>query len=168
MDLVDEQNVARLEVGELGGEIAGLGDHRPRGRAEIDAELARHDLRERRLAETRGADEQHVVERLAARLGRLDEHLEVLARRLLAGEVGQHLRAQGRVVLGTLFRRDESARGVGHQAAPSASARNGVGRMVRPMRLAAIAQTKPATAPLATNARNSPVSIGTGGAGRLR
>ena len=30
MDLVDEQHVARLEVGELRGEVAGLGDHRDR------------------------------------------------------------------------------------------------------------------------------------------
>ena len=42
-------------------------------------------------------DEQHVVERLAARLGGLDEHLEVLARRLLAREVAEHLRPQRRV-----------------------------------------------------------------------
>ncbi len=71
MDLVDEQDVARLEIGELRGEIAGLGDHRAGGRAEIDAELARHDLGERRLAEAGRPDEQHVVERLAARLGRI-------------------------------------------------------------------------------------------------
>ena len=67
MNLVDEQNVARLKIGELGGKIAGLGDHRPGCRAEIDAEFARHDLRERRLAEARRPDEQHMVERLAAR-----------------------------------------------------------------------------------------------------
>jgi hypothetical protein len=71
------------------GEIAGLGDHRPGGRAEIDAEFARHDLRQRRLAEAGRADEQHMIERVAARLGRLDEHLEIGARRLLAGEIGE-------------------------------------------------------------------------------
>ena len=96
MDLVDEQNVARFEIGELGGEIAGLGDHRPGGRAEIDAEFARDDLRQRRLAEAGRPDEQHVIERFAARLGRFDEHFEILARRLLAGEIGEHLRAQAR------------------------------------------------------------------------
>ena len=94
MDLVDEQDVALFEIGELGGEVAGLGDHRAGGRAEIDAELARHDLGERRLAEAGRADEQHVVERLAAGLGGLDEHLEVLARRLLPGEIGQRQRPQ--------------------------------------------------------------------------
>ena len=109
MDLVDEQNVARLEIGELGGEIAGLGDDGPGGRAEIDAEFARDDLRQRRLAEAGRPDEQHVIERLAARLGRFDEDLEVLARRLLAGEIGEHLRTQRGVVLGTLLGGDEAA-----------------------------------------------------------
>ena len=82
MDLVDEQHVALLEIGEQRGEIAGLGDDRAGRRAEIDAELARHDLRQRGLAEPGRADEQHVVERLVARARRLDEHLEIGARLL--------------------------------------------------------------------------------------
>ena len=89
VDLVDEQHVARLEIGELRREIAGLGDHRAGGRAEIDAEFARDDLRQRRLAEPRRADEQHMVERVAARLRGVDEDLEIGARRLLAREVGE-------------------------------------------------------------------------------
>ena len=109
MNLVDEQHVARLEIGELRGEVARLGDHRAGGGAEVDAELARDDLRQRRLAQPRRADEQHVVERLAARLGQFDEHLEIGARPLLAGEVGERLRAQRRVVLGALFGGDEAA-----------------------------------------------------------
>ena len=75
MDLVDEQYVARFEVGELRGKVARLGDHRPGGRAEIDSKFARNDLRQRRLAEAGRADEQHMVERLATRFGALDEHL---------------------------------------------------------------------------------------------
>ena len=55
VDFVDEENVAVLEIGEQRREVAGLGDHRAGGGAEIDAELARHDLGERRLAETREA-----------------------------------------------------------------------------------------------------------------
>ena len=67
MDLVDEEDVAVLEIGEERREIAGLDDDRAGGGAEIDAELARDDLRERRLAEARRPDEEHVVERLLAR-----------------------------------------------------------------------------------------------------
>ena len=65
VDLVDEQHVALFEIGEQRREVAGLGDHRPGGGAEIDAQLARHDLRQRRLAEPGRPDEQHMVERLA-------------------------------------------------------------------------------------------------------
>ena len=97
VDLVDEQHVAVFEIGEQRGEVAGLGDDRTGGRAEIDAELARHDLRQRRLAEARRTDEQHMVERLAAALGRLDEDLEVGARRRLADELVERLRPQRHV-----------------------------------------------------------------------
>ena len=81
---------------------------------EIDAKLARDDLRQGRLAKTRGTDEQHVVERLAARFGGLDEDTEILTRRFLAGEIGEELGADRRLVLGTLVGRDEPARSVGH------------------------------------------------------
>ena len=94
VDLVDEQHVAVFEVGQQRGQVAGLGDHRARGGAEADAQLARHDLGQRGLAEARRAGEQHVVERLAARLGRLDEDAQVGARLLLADELGQDLRPE--------------------------------------------------------------------------
>ena len=115
VDLVDEEDVAVLEVGEQRGEIAGLGDDGPGGGAEAHAQLARHDLRQRGLAEARRAREQHVVERVAARLGRLDEHLEVGARLLLADELAQQLRPQRllRVVGLALGPRDEAGL-VGH------------------------------------------------------
>ena len=83
-----------FEIGEQRGEIAGLGDHRAGGGAEVDAEFARDDLRQRGLAEAGRPDEQHVVERFLARARRLDEHLEIGARLLLADEVGEPLRAQ--------------------------------------------------------------------------
>ena len=51
MDLVDEEHVAAFEVGDDRGEIAGALDRGTRGGAEIDAQLARDDMRERGLAE---------------------------------------------------------------------------------------------------------------------
>ena len=66
----------------------------PGGGAKADAEFARHDLRQRGLAEAGGADEQHVVERLVALAGGLDEDREVGARLGLADEFRQQLRAQ--------------------------------------------------------------------------
>ena len=124
MDFVDEQDVARLEIGELGGKIARLGDHRPGGRAEIDAEFARDDLRQRRLAKAGRPDEQHVIQRLAARLGRFDEDFEVFAHRLLAGEIGEDLRAQRDIVLDALFGRDQAG-AAAHVTAPVPSGRAG-------------------------------------------
>ena len=94
MDLVDEQHVAIFEIGEQRREISRLGDDRAGGGAKIDAELARHDLRERRLAETRRPREQNMVERLAPRPRRLDEHFEVRADLGLADELAEHLRPE--------------------------------------------------------------------------
>ncbi len=115
MDLVDEQNVARLEIGQERGEIAGFGNDRSRGGAEIDAEFARHDLRQRGLAEARRADEQHVVERFLARARRLDEHREIGARLFLADEFAQSLRPQRGVdVVVALVGGHQAARGCAH------------------------------------------------------
>ena len=109
MDFVDEQNVAVFQIREQRREIAGLGDHRPGGGAEIDAELARDDLRQRGLAEARGTHEQYVIERFLALLRRLDEDGEIGAGFLLADEFGKPLRAQVRLgdVIVADFRGDQ-------------------------------------------------------------
>ena len=61
---------------------------------ERDVELGGEDLRERRLAQAGRAGEQHVVERLAARGGRLERDRELLLERVLADEVLEAARAQ--------------------------------------------------------------------------
>ena len=94
MDLVDEQDIPGLEVCQDCGEVAGPLDHRPRCGAEADPKLAGDDLRQRGLAEAGRAVQQHVVQRLAAGAGGLDEHREVLARGLLADEFGEGLGAK--------------------------------------------------------------------------
>ena len=109
VDLVDEEDVALLEIGQQRREIAGLGDHRARCRAEIDAEFARDDLRQRRLAEAGRPDEEHVVERLLAPARRLDEDRKIGARLRLADEIGQHLRPQRAIIVVLLdLRRDKA------------------------------------------------------------
>ena len=57
MDLVDEQDVAVLQIGEQSGKIARLGDHRPGGGAKADAHFPGDDLRQRRLAQSRWPEE---------------------------------------------------------------------------------------------------------------
>ena len=88
MDFVDEEHVALFEIGQQRGEIARLCDHRTGSRAEVDAEFARHDLRQRGLAETRRADEQHMIERFLARARGVDKDGQISTRLLLADEFG--------------------------------------------------------------------------------
>jgi hypothetical protein len=57
VDLVDEQHVARLQIGQDRGEVAGAHQQRAGGGAEANPQFARHDLRERGLAEARRAVE---------------------------------------------------------------------------------------------------------------
>jgi len=115
MDLVDEEDVAFFQIGQKGGEITGLGDHRTGGGAEIDTQLAADDLRQRRLAKPRRPDEQHMIERLAPGPRRLDENLQVFARRRLADEIVERLRTQAGVdIILALFRRQQALRG-GHR-----------------------------------------------------
>ena len=80
MDLVDEEDVARLQVRQDRGEVAGARDHRARGRAEVHAEFARDDLGHRGFAEARRARKQHVVERFVAAARGVDEDFQVRAR----------------------------------------------------------------------------------------
>ncbi len=120
MDLVDEQHVALFEIGQQRREIAGLGDHRTGGRPEIDAELLGHDLRQRRLAKPGRADEQHVIQRLAAHLCRFDEDLQVGAGFRLAGELVERLRPErGIGILAALVGGNEAG-GLGHQGSSNA------------------------------------------------
>ena len=113
VDLVDEQHVARFQISDQRGEIAGLGDHRPGGGAKIHPQFARDDLRQRGLAEAGRADEQYMVERLLARARGLDEHAEIGARLFLADEFGKALRAQRDIgVVSAGLGRDQAARGV--------------------------------------------------------
>src|SRR5438445_13750056 len=79
MDLIDEQHVVRLEVGEQGSEVAGTLQHRARRMAQVDTELVGDDMGERRLAESRRAEQQHVIERLFALFRGLDEDRELAA-----------------------------------------------------------------------------------------
>ena len=79
------------------------------------AELVGDDVGERRLAEPGRAVEQHVIERLAALLGRGDRHLQVLAHAILPDVVVERARPQPGLVLASSSARaarDEAV--VGH------------------------------------------------------
>jgi hypothetical protein len=93
VDLVDEQHVAGLEVGQDGGEVSGALDDGAGGGAETHAEFAGDDLGEGGFAQARGAVEEDVVERLSPALRGFDEDAQVFAAGLLADEGVQGLGA---------------------------------------------------------------------------
>jgi len=97
VDLVHEQHVVRLEVGQQRCEVAGLLDHRAGGHPQGHAQLVGDDVAEGGLAEAGRPEDQHVVERVAAGLGRFDVDLQLLAHRGLAEVVGQALGADAGV-----------------------------------------------------------------------
>ena len=76
VDLVDEQDVAVAERGEQPHQVARPLEHRPRRGAALHAHLARHQQRERGLAESGWAEEEYVVECLTPLLGGVDRDLE--------------------------------------------------------------------------------------------
>ena len=82
------KSTSRLERGQDRGDVlaleAGAGDL-----PDADAELVAHDLRERRLPQSRRSGEQQMVERLAARLRCGERDLELLLDALLPDEVGE-------------------------------------------------------------------------------
>jgi hypothetical protein len=114
VDLVDEQDVALLQIGQQRGKVARLGDDRPGRGAKAHAQLARDDLRQRRLAKAGGAEEQHMVHRLAPRTGRFDEDAKVVLRCRLPDELVEHLGPQRRIgVLGLAIGREDGV--IGHR-----------------------------------------------------
>jgi hypothetical protein len=97
MDLVNEQHVARLQVGEQRRQIAGPLEHGARRLTHIHAELAREDVRERGLAQTGRTEDERMVERLAAHDRGLHEDLELRLDLLLPHVVREPLGANGAI-----------------------------------------------------------------------
>ena len=94
MDLVDEEDVARAQVGERADEVARLLERGTGRRADVDAQLASDELGERRLSESRRTVEDRVVERLTPRERRVDGEPEVVLDLLLPDELLEPLRPQ--------------------------------------------------------------------------
>ena len=94
MDLVDEQHIALLQVGQQGGKVAGLFNSRAAGNADLHPHFVGDDARQRGLAQTRRAVEQDVIHGLAAPLGGFQINFQVLFDLVLSDVVLQMLRAE--------------------------------------------------------------------------
>ena len=89
MDLVDEENVALAQIGEDGGQIAGLLDGRAGRHLEIGVHFAGQDVAERGLAQAGRAVEQHMIQRIVALPRRLHQNLDLVAQPVLADHLVQ-------------------------------------------------------------------------------
>src|SRR5918999_201168 len=104
VDLVHEQDVALLQVGQDRRQVAGAIERRP-GRGLVPrAHLVRDDASERRLAETGRTAEEEVVDALAALAGTVDQEVQLLLHPLLSDELPQGPRTERDVELAVLLR----------------------------------------------------------------
>ena len=91
---VDEQDLLVANVGQDGRQVALDLQRRPRGLLKRHAQFVGDDGRQRRLAQPGRPIEQHMIQRLSARLRRLDRHRQILFDLGLPDEFHQPLRAQ--------------------------------------------------------------------------
>ena len=94
VDLINEEHVALLQIGQQGGKVAGLLNGRAAGDADLHPHLVGDDARQRGLAQARGAIEQDVIHGLAAPLGGFQIDFQVLLDLVLSDVVLQMLRAK--------------------------------------------------------------------------
>ena len=104
VDLVDEQHIALRKTIQNRGDLARLLDGRTRGYLDIHPELIRDDVTDGRLAQSRRAVKQAVIQRLSAVLRRLNIDLQHLLQLTLADVVIERLRTDLRLQLPILYR----------------------------------------------------------------
>ncbi len=94
VDLVDEEDVARLQVGEDGGEVPGSFQRRARCDSDGASHLAGNYPRQGRLSETGRPRKEDVIQRTALGSGGVDRYPHPLFDLLLADEVLQRMGAE--------------------------------------------------------------------------
>ena len=94
VDFVEEEHLALAQIGEDGGEVALDLQRGAGGLLEADIQLVGDDGGERRFAQSGRPEEEHVIERFAARPGRFKGDSQLLLCLLLADEFPQPARTQ--------------------------------------------------------------------------
>ena len=105
VNLVDEHDVALLDLREDAEKLGRVLEHGTRGRPDRDAELVGDDVGERGLPEAGRPVEEDVIEGLAPLLRGLDEDGEILLHLRLADELAERFRPQPRLGLDLVGRR---------------------------------------------------------------
>ena len=95
VDLIHEEDVPLIEVGQKRRQVAGLLDGGTGGDADAGPHLLGNDPGEGRFAEARGAMEQNMIQGLVPSLGRLDEDGELFPCPLLADILRKGLGPEG-------------------------------------------------------------------------
>jgi hypothetical protein len=95
MDLVDEEHVTGLQVGQNRSKIAFFFNRGSGHDMDFGSHLACDDLGKRRFPEARRACQEHMVECISALFRGLDEKGDLLPDRILSDVFLEHLGAQG-------------------------------------------------------------------------
>ena len=99
MDLIDEKYIVVLQCRQDGSQLPRTPDGRTARHFKLRSQLIGDDLRHGGLAESRRSIEQHMIQRLFARLRCLDVHLEILLEGFLSDIIVQMLRTKRRLPL---------------------------------------------------------------------
>ena len=94
MDLINEQDITLLQIGQQGGKIAGLFDGRAGGNADLHTHLLRHNAGQRCFAKARRAVQQNMVHRFPALLGGAQVNAQIVFGLFLTDIIIQRFGAQ--------------------------------------------------------------------------
>ena len=118
VDLIDEEDVALIDVGEDGREVSWPLDGGAAGGVDVHAQLARDDVGQRGLAQAGRTVEQDVVRRFLAHVGRGQQDGQVVLDLRLADVLVELTRSQrrlDRVLVERLYLRREQSGVVIHR-----------------------------------------------------
>jgi len=94
VNLVDEKNVALLQVGEQRCQVTGAFHNRPGRAFEVDTHFESDDMCQGRFPESWRTAEQDVIDRITAMPCRFDQDTEIFFNLLLANVLIQRSRTQ--------------------------------------------------------------------------
>lgn len=95
VNLVDEQDIVRLQAGQYAGKVARLVEYRAGSYLEAHAQFVGNDVAQRGLSQSRRAVQQHVVQCFASQSGCLYKNAQVVHHLVLPAEVLEVQGAQG-------------------------------------------------------------------------